>query len=443
MPHTIIIGNGIAGITAARHIRKYANNVITVISGETDFFFSRTALMYIYMGHMTFEHTQPYEKTFWKKNRIDLKRAWVRSISTAEKAVELDNGEQLTYDHLILATGSKSNTFGWPGEDLEGVQGLYSYQDLELMQQNTKNIKKAVIVGGGLIGVEMAEMLHSRNIDVTYLVRESHFWGNVLPTEEATMVDEHLEKRHIDLRKETELKTILPDEKGKVRAVQTSTGEEIACQFVGLAVGVHPNIALAKKSGIACEKGILVDEYLQTNEPNVYAIGDCAQLKNPLPHRRAIEAVWYAGRMMGETVAYTITKGATKYLPGIWFNSAKFFDLEYQTYGHVPAKLPSHMGAFFWRHPSKDHCIKLMYKKDNFQVVGVNLLGIRSRHSVWDKWLKNEKTLSYVIEHLQEANFDPEFFAQWEPDIQQSYNSQFPEATVVAQKKNWLQKIFA
>ena len=155
----VIIGNGVAGITAARTLRKHTADTITVISGESDHFFSRTALMYIYMGHMTYRDTKPYEDSFWRKNRIDLLRGWVERVDTGKHRVILSGGRELPFDVLILATGSRSNRFGWPGQDLPGVQGLYSLQDLELMEQNTGSIDRGVIVGGGLIGVETAEML--------------------------------------------------------------------------------------------------------------------------------------------------------------------------------------------------------------------------------------------------------------------------------------------
>ena len=241
MQHVVIIGNGIAGITAARHIRKLSNDRITVISGETDHFFSRTALMYIYMGHMEYRHTKPYEDWFWEKNKIELKKAWVTGIDFANKAVQFGQEDPKSYDKLILATGSQSNKFGWPGQDLKGVQGLYSYQDLELMEANTREVKQAVILGGGLIGVEMAEMLHSRNIPVIYLIREKNFWSGVLPTEEAKLIDRHLAEQHIDLRAETELDEILDDGNGQVKAVRTKSGEQIDCQFVGLTVDVRMN----------------------------------------------------------------------------------------------------------------------------------------------------------------------------------------------------------
>ena len=180
MRHIVIIGNGISGITTARHIRKLSDDKITIISSETAHFFSRTALMYIYMGHMKFEHTKPYEDHFWIKNRIDLILEHVKSIDTDSKTLTFSNNNTLGYDILVLATGSKPNKFGWPGQDLKGVQGLYSFQDLETMEEYTSNIKRAIIVGGGLIGVEMAEMLLSRQIPVTFLVRENRFWGGVL-----------------------------------------------------------------------------------------------------------------------------------------------------------------------------------------------------------------------------------------------------------------------
>ena len=159
--HFVIIGNGISGITFARHLRKGDDQaLITVISGESPYFFSRTALMYVYMGQMKWEHTQPYEPHFWKKNRIDLLLEWVKTLDFETKTLGFASGETLTYDVLILATGSKPAFFGWPGQDLKGVQGLYTKQDLETMEATTsKPIQHAVIVGGGLIGIEMAEML--------------------------------------------------------------------------------------------------------------------------------------------------------------------------------------------------------------------------------------------------------------------------------------------
>ncbi|MFT4544250.1 MAG: NAD(P)H-nitrite reductase large subunit [Bacteroidia bacterium] len=377
--------------------------------------------MYIYMGHMKFEHTKPYEDWFWEKNRINLKRAFVSKVNADSNSVLLDSGEELKYDDLIIATGSSSNKFGWPGQDLVGVQGLYNYQDLESMETNTEGIARAVVVGGGLIGIEMVEMLLSRQIPVTFLVREESFWNNVLPKEESELINKHIQSHHVDLRLATELKEIHSDDNGVVSAITTGDGEKIDCQFVGLTVGVHPNISFLKEAGIELDRGVLVDEQLRSNHPNIYAIGDCAQLRNPVKNRRAIEPVWYTGKMMGETVAATICDKPTDYNPGIWFNSAKFFDIEYQTYGYVPAKMQDDEETLYWESKDARRCLRIVFKKESKVVVGFNAFGIRLRHNVCDNWLRNGATLDQVVANLGKANFDPEFFKKFEKQVQSHF----------------------
>ncbi|MEM1136864.1 MAG: FAD-dependent oxidoreductase [Bacteroidota bacterium] len=440
--HIAIIGNGISGITAARHIRKNSTHQITVISAETDYFFSRTALMYVYMGHMKFEHTQPYENWFWKKNKIDLLKKFVEKVDTENKQLQFSDGGTLTYDKLIIACGSKPNKFGWPGQNLEGVQGMYSYQDLQGMEKHSEGLERAIIVGGGLIGIEMAEMFHSRHIPVTFLVREKSFWNGVLPTGESEMINREILDNGIDLRLGEELKEILPNENGKARAVTTKSGEEIPCQFVGLTAGVTPNIDFLKNSNIETQRGVMVNHYLETNIEDVYAIGDCAQFHEPLPNRKPIEQVWYTGRMHGETVAQTICENRIPYTPGHWFNSAKFFDIEYQTYGLVLAKNPEGQQSLYWEHEDGKKCMHIIYQESNKQVIGINLFGIRQRHEVWDKWLKEKRDLPYILENIQEANFDPEFFDTYEKDVVSIYNQQFTNQSIsIKRKKRFFEKL--
>ena len=438
MEHIVIIGNGISGVTLARHIRKLSDTEtnsaeakkITIISAETDYFFSRTALMYVYMGHMKFEHTQPYENWFWKKNRINLKKGYVKQVDTKSKTLHFANNETMTYDTLVIATGSKPNKFGWPGQDLDGVMGMYHKQDLENLENYAPNknvCKHAVIVGGGLIGIELAEMLNSRSIPVTFLVRESSFWNGVLPDGESAMINRHIRNHHIDLRLSTNLKEIKADENGKVKSVIIEeTGEEIACDVVGLTAGVSPNIDFLKDSEIETGRGVKVNRYLETNIPDVYAIGDCAEQHEAIGNRRPIEAVWYTGRMMGETLAQTICGNRIPYNPGHWFNSAKFLDIEYQTYGWVFSERHKKENEvhFHWIHSDDTKCITVAYDKNTNEFLGINTFGIRMRHETFDKWLTEKRDVDYVINHLSEANFDPEFYSRFESDILSAYNNQ-------------------
>ena len=421
MNQIVIIGNGISGITAARNIRKRSDHRITVVSSETDYFYSRTALMYIYMGNMKFEHTKPYEDGFWKKNSIELLRDHVEKIETEKKSLLLQSGKKITYDSLILATGSTSNKFGWPGHDLAGVQSLYGYQDLQQLEINTKGILQAVIVGGGLIGVELAEMLRSREIDVTFLIREPEFWSVVLPLQEANLVSRHIRSHQVNLLLNAELKEIQSGLNGRVCSVTTTPGETIPCQFVGLTVGVSPNIRLLKGSGIETHRGVLVDPFLQTNVPDVYAIGDCVERNYTLPGRKNIEQVWYTGRMMGEVVAQTICGDKTPYEPGPWFNSAKFFNIEYQTYGNVNNTLQPNEAEFYWEHKSGTRCVHLVWDNSSQVFLGINVFGIRMRHECFDRWLRERKSIRFVVANLAMANFDPEFFTHYEDEIAEAF----------------------
>jgi NAD(P)H-nitrite reductase large subunit len=421
--HICIIGNGIAGITAARHIRKLSDHKITVISSETKHFYSRTALMYIYMGHMKYEHTKPYEDWFWKKNRIDLIFDHAQSIDFEKNTITLNNSEAITYDYLILATGSKPNKFGWPGQNAIGVQGLYSIQDLELLETNTKAIKKAIVVGGGLIGIELAEMLVSRKIEVVLLARENHFWDNVLPENEAIIIENEIKKHKVDLRLNTELSAIIETETGIVKEINTKANETIQCDFVGLTVGVSPNISFLQNTDLEVNKGILVNEYLQTNLPNVFAIGDCVEHKIAPPDRRNIEQIWYSGKIMGETIAKTICGSITKYEPGIYYNSAKFFDLEYSVYGAIPNKLPENCLTFYWENSTFNKCLRINFDKTTKEITGIHAIGIRLRASECLAWLKQKVLINTVIEQLEKAIFEPEFSKNYHNEIKMEFGS--------------------
>ncbi len=445
MEHIVIIGNGISGVTAARHIRKNSDKEITIVSAETDYFFSRTALMYVYMGHMKFEHTQPYEPWFWKKNRIQLKKGFVSKVHSDANKIEFSNGETLAYDKLIIATGSKPNKFGWPGQDLNGVMGMYHKQDLENLEKyapNNKVCKRAVIVGGGLIGIELAEMLHSRNIPVTFLVREESFWNGVLPQGESELINREIRNNHIDLRLGVNLKEIKSDDIGGVKSVVIAeTGEEIACNVVGLTAGVSPNIDFLKDSDIETGRGVKVNRFLETNIENIYAIGDCAEQHEAIGQRRPIEAVWYTGRMMGETVAQTICGNKIAYKPGHWFNSAKFIDIEYQTYGWVWAQTKENEARFYWEHKDGKKCIHINYDKNTREFIGINTFGIRMRHNFFDRVLNEKKTVDYVLEHLADANFDPEFYKLHEAEIVAKFNQE-NNTNIQLKKKSW-KRIFS
>ena len=416
--HVVVIGNGVAGVTAALRIRKRQRTwKITLISGESTLFYSRPALMYVYMGHLRYEQIVPHPARYFDDQRIERVQDFVLSIDISAQRLALRSGASMAYDALLIATGSKPRKLGWPGQDTAGVRGLYDLADLAYIEQHTAGVRRAVIAGAGLIGVELAEMLLSRRIEVTFLAREDSYWRGALPAEESAMVTETVRSHHVDLRLNTQLAIIEPDSGGRVARVMTDGGEAIDCQFVGLTVGVEPNLSALGDAPIPKARGILVDASLTTRVPNVYACGDCAEIVDGEATTGRIEQLWYTGRMQGEVVGDVIAGHPARYDRGTWFNSAKFFDLEWHTYGRVspdPARVPMHR-YHFWRHPTKRIALRIVTEAD--AVIGMNAFGLRQRQGVWTRWIEEGRSLADVLRSLGEANFDPELFHSHEPAI--------------------------
>lgn len=444
MRTVIIIGNGIAGITTARQLRKQSDCRIVVISDEAPHFFSRTALMYVYMGHMTKSHLKPYPDDFWKKNRIELIHNRVAAIHPERKQVELQTGDVLDYSDLVIATGSKPVRPQLPGIELEGIHSLYFMSDLDRLEADTpaasfvhpQKKKKAVITGGGLIGIELAEMLMYRNYEVTLLVRDRHYWASVFPKEEARLVADHLTDHGLNIVYGVTV-TAFEGTDGRVSAAITSDGTAYPCDLAGVTIGVTPNIDWLN-GVVETNRGILTDEFLATSVPNIYAAGDCVELRTPLPGRRAIEPVWYVGRMMGECLGETLSGQLCAYRPGNWFNSAKFFDLEYQTYGQVAATSDEHT-SFFFLHPRKQACLRIAFDAER-KLVGLHAIGMRLRHAVIDTWLNNRMDVDAAVQSIHQANFEPEFAHGFERELLAAWNARFG-TQLTPQKPSWLQRI--
>lgn len=419
--HVAILGNGVTGVSAALRLRALQPDWrITLVSGESTHHYSRPALMYVFMGHMRYADTKPFEDTFWGEKRLSLLRGWVTRVDLEGRRLELHGQPPLTWDKLLIATGSKPNRFGWPGQDLGGVQGLWGLADLKALTDSCARARQAVIVGGGLIGVELGEMLHSRGLAVTFLVREASYWSNILPAEESAMVGREIERHGVALRLSTQLRTIEDDGTGRAGAVVTDKGERLPCQIVGLTAGVSPNLDVVKDSGLRCGRGVLVDRTLRTSAPDVYAAGDCAEIEVP-GGRNLVQQVWYTGKQQGEVAAENLAGGARPYEPGIWFNSAKFFDLEYQVYGRVNSSVPGEE-SLYWEHPGGRKSVRIVHVGG--RVIGVNLMGLRWRHAVCERWIAEERPLAYVLPRLAEANFEPELFARHEREIEAAFASQ-------------------
>ncbi|MGH9449723.1 MAG: NAD(P)/FAD-dependent oxidoreductase [Terriglobia bacterium] len=407
--HYVIIGNGVAGTTAAMTLRQRETDArITLISGESDFFFSRTALMYAYMDRMDRRDLEPFERKVYAKQNIQLIRDWVTDLDAAARTLRLKSGLSLGYDRLLLATGSLANGAAWEGLETarEGVASFVTLQDLDHCERLTPSSKEVVVVGGGLIGVELVECLAFHRRKVTFLVREPWYWPAALAREEAEMVTAHIRRHGVDVRLDEEVAQVFSGADGRVRAVKTRAGNEFPCQLLGIAVGVHPAIEWLRqvKTPPLSRRGIAVQPDFTTSLENVWAAGDCAEFDRG--GKPVVEQIWYTARRQGELAARSMLGDAITYDPPLFYNSAMFFDIEYTTVGMVN-DVPAGGASFFFRIPGQDVSVRIV--EHNGAVAGFNMLGSRWNHTILERWIRERRTMDYVMGRLAEAQFDVEF----------------------------------
>jgi NAD(P)H-nitrite reductase large subunit len=409
----VIIGNGIAGMMAAMNLQQ-PNTQITLISKESPLFFSRPALMYVFMKKMKMEHILPLPATHWLHQYTI--QAECISINIAEHTVQLSSGQVLEWDKLILATGSLPSMPDIPGIDHPDILQFYTLQDMAHLENKCRNAQSALIIGGGLTGAEVAEMLHAMNMDISMLIRGKYYWDNVLPNPEARLISGHLMDKGITLYFQ---ETALSYTPGK--GILTDKDRFINADMIIFCTGTKPQIALAKQSGIECRQGIITDMAFRTSVPDIYAIGDCAEMYNG--HTYFTENGWYTGRAHGMALAEILNGIKSEYYPDLYYNSAKFFDTEYQVYGSISTQESPNSVLWHNEHYDSPRLIRLEYKQDD-TLSGISTLGIRLREQICRDWIEQKITIHDAVQNFAQACFDPEFSAQYHTFLQKAAANQ-------------------
>lgn len=274
----VMIGNGMAGVKTLEELLKLAPDLydITVFGAEPYVNYNRILLSPVLAGEQTIQDIILNDEDWYASNQITLHLGKkIVKIDRIKRVVIAEDGTQAEYDRLLLATGSTPFMLPVPGKELDGVIAYRDIADTNAMIDAAQKHKQAVVIGGGLLGLEAANGLMLRGMDVTVVHLPGWLMERQLDPVAGKMLQQSLENRGLKFLLEKNTEAILGNEYGQVRAIRFTDGLEIPAQLIVMAVGIRPNTALAEASGLHCNRGIVVNDTLQTYDPRIYAVGEC------------------------------------------------------------------------------------------------------------------------------------------------------------------------
>jgi len=301
-PRLVVVGNGMAGMRTVEEVLKLDADLydITVFGAEPHGNYNRVLLSPLLAGDKAVDEIMIHPRAWYDEHGVTLHAGDpVLRIDRQRRVVVAASGRETPYDRLLLATGSTPFMLPVPGADLAGVVGFRDLHDVDTMLAAARRGGRAVVIGGGLLGLEAGHALQKRGMDVSVVHVASSLMNQQLDGEAGRLLKDALE--HAGLRILLEARTTAIVGAGRAQAVRFADGAELPADLVVMAAGVRPNVALARAAGLHCERAIVVDDTLQTYDPRIYAVGECVQ------HRRAtfglVAPVWEQARVCAAHLA--------------------------------------------------------------------------------------------------------------------------------------------
>ncbi len=301
--HLVVVGNGMAGMRTVEELLKLTRKryEITVFGAEPHTNYNRIMLSPVLAGEKTLEEIVLHPRAWYEDNGIQLHTGDpVVAINRRSRWVRAESGLEVPYDRLLLATGSQPFVIPVPGNDLPGVVAFRDIADVERMLDAARRYRHAVVIGGGLLGLEAANGLMQRGMQVTVVHLSESLMDRQLDAPAADLLRRSLVERGLEFRMGAVTERILG--RRRVKGVRFKDGSEIPAELVVMAAGIRPNIELARQAGLHCERGVVVNDTMQTYDPRIYAVGECIE------HRKAtyglVAPIWEQAKVCANHLAF-------------------------------------------------------------------------------------------------------------------------------------------
>ncbi len=404
----LIIGNSIAGVSCLEAIREVDNKgKITVISDEKILNYSRPLISY-YLGKKLPEEKMAFRnKDFYEENKVELLlNTQAEKIDGAEKEVCLDSGEKIKFQKLLISTGGKPVIPPIEGLNKlrEGVFTFTKFQDAREIEDylEANNITKAVILGAGLIGLKCTEGLIERGLKVSLVELADRILANTFDRKASSILEEALQAGGCQVIKEDTIIRI-DSSRGRIKKVVLRKGKDIPTNLLIIAIGVRPNLNLVKDTSINCDKGIVVNNHLQTNIQDIYAAGDVAQGKDLLTQKTSLMAIWPVASHQGKVAGLNMAGKPTKYSGSFIMNSVELADIPTISFGITNPPETKNFEILSKADEDRGSYRKIVLRQN--KMVGAIFLGKIERAGIFSQLIKDKIDVSSFKKDLLSDEF--------------------------------------
>jgi len=335
----VIIGDGIAGSSAAETIREADPEAnVTVITEEGEALYNRILIKEFAKSKLPEAPISIHDPSWYEERDIDLVlNTHVTEVDTDAKEVHAHTGETYGYDELLVATGGMPTQLPVENSDAEGVHHFWTFEDARGIKEHAERAETGVVVGAGLLGIDLAAISAAQELDAHYLMRGQAWWRYALSEDGAEIIHDALRERNVTPVFDSGVDRFETDEDGKVVAAIDPNGERFEADFVGVAIGLNFNTEYLRGSGIETDDGVVTDEYMRTNVEDVYAAGDITQFHDVMLGERAQNGAWGSAKEQGSVAGANMVADWDDPVEGFnWVSSYSIthFDFPFLSFGH-------------------------------------------------------------------------------------------------------------
>ena len=409
MAKYVIVGASAAGVAAVESIRKVdPDGTITVITEEACAHYSRPMISDLVSGKADIQKMKCKADGFWKENNAEARLSKKAvSLNLTDKTVNLEDGEKVVYEKLLIATGGKPFVPKMEGQEKDGVFTFTNISDAQRLAAkiDALNAKSAVVIGAGLIGISVTEALVKRGIKVTVVELQEKILSLLLDAKASDIVEAVIRKAGVNFATGQSVQKIIgkPENNGLVGGVILTKGDQVPCDLVIVAIGVIPRTELVAGTSVKLNRGIVVDNFMQTSVPDVYASGDVAEAYDFILNQNRLLPLWPLAVLEGRVAGYNMAGAKTSYEGGTNMSSLKYFGIPIVSIGLANPKDDPTLEVLV-KQDIENNVYKKLVLKNNF-IIGITLVNCIDRAGILFNLMKSQVNVKKFKQDLLRDDF--------------------------------------